>query len=137
MRTAISPAVTVIRVPMVPTIVLPSSFPAKKSSGRTVERMISTTRDDFSSVIRDPTLAANIIMNDSIMSVPNIIVVIAVLLLCLAILTGVTVAGGKAALYACVSTPTRCSASAWAALLTANSTAAVTFGSAMPSLMRS
>ena len=40
---------------------VPSSLPARKSSGRTEAKMSSTTRDDFSSVTRLPTWAANVI----------------------------------------------------------------------------
>ena len=63
-----------IAVLSVPIVRLPRSFPARKFSGRTLDRMISITRDDFSSVTRLPTIAANVIMNIIMMSTPKVIV---------------------------------------------------------------
>ena len=69
--TAIAPTVIMIAVLSAPIIKLPRSFPARKFSGRTLDRMISITRDDFSFVTRLPTMAANVIMNVIMMNTPR------------------------------------------------------------------
>ena len=48
------------RVAKKPMMVLPKILPAKKSTGRTEDKIISTTREDFSSVTRPPIRPAKV-----------------------------------------------------------------------------
>ena len=58
-----APATTMSTVAANPMRQLPRSFPARKSTGRTEDRMISTTREDFSSVTRAPTRPAKVMID--------------------------------------------------------------------------
>ncbi|WP_246858131.1 MULTISPECIES: hypothetical protein [unclassified Corynebacterium] len=58
MRSAIVLAARIIPDATQPTIVLAMILPIRRSCGRIVAKMISTTRDAFSSVTRPPILPA-------------------------------------------------------------------------------